>query len=26
MFSRPVPKRDIRDLLAVTTPYIRKVA
>jgi diguanylate cyclase (GGDEF)-like protein/PAS domain S-box-containing protein len=26
LFSRPVPKRDIRDLLAASTPYIRKVA
>ena len=26
LFSRPVPERDIRDLLAATTPYIRKVA
>jgi predicted signal transduction protein with EAL and GGDEF domain len=26
LFSRPVPKRDIRDLLTVTTPYIRRVA
>jgi EAL domain-containing protein (putative c-di-GMP-specific phosphodiesterase class I) len=26
LFSRPVPKRDIRSLLSAATPYIRKVA
>ena len=26
LFSRPVPKRDIRALLSAATPYVRRVA